>query len=209
MTKIAEKEQIIIAYSYDSEDFHLVGSFEYHWAIGTGLAAQSTNIKPPSFSAGKIPIFNEDQQKWSIVDDYRLQMAYSTTDKMEVRIDYVGELKDGFTLSKPNTQFDVWNGQYWIDPRTEEEKLADKRSQYPKLTRYQFMRGLLEMGFKSSDIEAKILLIEDEFTRELTMIGFKDATNFVRTDISIDVMRDLLGKTDEEIDEFWELCVTF
>lgn len=209
MTKIAEKEQIIIAYSYDSEDFHLVGSFEYHWAIGTGLAAQSTNIKPPSFSAGKIPIFNEDQQKWSIVDDYRLQMAYSTTDKMEARIDYVGELKDGFTLSKPDTQFDVWNGQYWIDPRTEEEKLADKRSQYPKLTRYQFMRGLLEMGFKSSDIEAKILLIEDEFTRELTMIGFKDATNFVRTDISIDVMRDILGKTDLEIDEFWELCVTF
>jgi hypothetical protein len=35
------------------------------------------------------------------------------------------------------------------------------------------------MGFKSSDIEAQILLIEDEFTRELTMIGFKDATNFV------------------------------
>ena len=92
---------------------------------------------------------------------------------------------------------------------TDAEKLAYKRSQYPKLTRYQFMRGLLEMGFKSSDIEAQILLIEDEFTRELTMIGFKDATNFVRTGISIDVMRDLLGKTDEEIDEFWELCVTF
>ena len=71
------------------------------------------------------------------------------------------------------------------------------------------MRGLLEMGFKSSDIEAQILLIEDEFTRELTMIGFKDATNFVRTDISIDVMRDILEKTDLEIDEFWELCVTF
>ena len=92
---------------------------------------------------------------------------------------------------------------------TEEEKLAYKRSQYPKLTRYQFMRGLLEIGFKSSDIEAQILLIEDEFTRELTMICFKDATNFVRTDPSIDVMRDLLGKTDEEIDEFWELCMTF
>lgn len=26
---------------------------------------------------------------------------------------------------------------------------------------------------------------------------------------SIAEMRDLLGKTDEEIDEFWELCVTF
>ena len=92
---------------------------------------------------------------------------------------------------------------------TEEEKLAYKRSQYPKLTRYQFMRGLLEMGFKSLDIEAQILLIEDEFTRELTMIGFKDATNFVRTDPSIDVMRDMLKRTDLEIDEFWELCMTF
>ena len=110
--------------------------------------------------------------------------------------------------SQFHTEWDEKN-TVWLDPRTEEEKLAYKRSQYPKLTRYQFMRGLLEMGFKSSDIEAQILLIEDEFTRELTMIGFKDATNFVRTDPSIDVMRDLLGKTDEEIDEFWELCVTF
>ena len=115
---------------------------------------------------------------------------------------------EAMRLIKPS-EFHEWSGTEWLDPRTEEEKLAYKRSQYPKLTRYQFMRGLLEMGFKSSDIEAQILLIEDEFTRELTMIGFKDATNFVRTDPSIDVMRDLLGKTDEAIDEFWELCVTF
>ena len=113
-----------------------------------------------------------------------------------------------FSTPKPS-QFHEWNGSEWVDPRTEEEKLAYKRSQYPKLTRYQFMRGLLEMGFKPSDIEAQIMLIEDEYTRELTMLGFKDAGYFERNDSSIDVMRDLLGKTDEEIDEFWELCVTF
>lgn len=110
---------------------------------------------------------------------------------------------------KPSIFHTEWNGTEWIDIRTEAEKLAYKRSQYPKLTRYQFMRGMLEYGYKSSDIEAQILLIEDEFTRELTMIGFKDATNFVREDPSIDVMRDMLKRTDEEIDEFWELCVTF
>ena len=92
---------------------------------------------------------------------------------------------------------------------TEQEQLELKRSQYPKLTRYQFMRGMLEYGYKSSDIEAQIMLIEDEYARELTMIGFKDATNFVRTDPSIDVMRDMLGKTDLEIDEFWEQCLLF
>jgi len=107
------------------------------------------------------------------------------------------------------TDIEFDNIQNPIKYFSEEEKLAYKRSQYPKLTRYQFMRGLLENGYKSSDIEAKIMLIEDEYTRELTMIGFKDATNFVRTDPSIDVMRDILGKTDLDIDEFWERCSLF
>ena len=107
------------------------------------------------------------------------------------------------------SEFHEWSGTGWLDPRTEEEKLAYKRSQYPKLTRYQFMRGMLEYGYEAEDIESQILLIEDERTRKLTMIGFKDAGNFVRTDPSIDVVRDMLGKTDLDIDEFWELCTKF
>ncbi len=101
-----------------------------------------------------------------------------------------------------------WVGEEWIDQRTEEEKLVYKRSQYPKLIRYQFMRGMLENGYKSSDIEAQIMLIEDENIRELTMLGFKDAGYFDRNDPSIAVMRDILGKTDLEIDEFWEQALT-
>ena len=117
---------------------------------------------------------------------------------------------DDLTYSEPKpSQFHEWVEGGWIDPRTEEEKLAYKRSQYPKLTRYQFMLGLLKYGYKSSDIEAQIMLIEDEYARELAMVSFKDAGNFVRTDPSIDVMRDILGKTDLEIDEFFELCRTF
>ncbi len=111
--------------------------------------------------------------------------------------------------TNPNTDYHEWNGSEWIDQRTEAEKLAYKRSQYPKLTRYQFMRGMLEYGYKSSDIEAQIMLIEDEYTRELTMLGFKDAGYFDRNDQSIDVMRDILEKTDLEIDEFWERCLLF
>lgn len=110
---------------------------------------------------------------------------------------------------KPSKFHIEWSGTEWLDPRSEEEKLAYKRSQYPKLTRYQFMRGMLEHGYKSSDIEAQIMLIEDEYTRELTMLGFKDAGYFDRNDQSIGVMRDILGKTDLEIDEFWEFCTTF
>ena len=114
---------------------------------------------------------------------------------------------DDLTFSEPKpSQFHEWFDGDWVDPRSEEEKLAHKRSQYPKLTRYQFMRGMLENGYKSSDIEAQIMLIKDEYARELTMLGFKDAGYFDRNDQSIGVMRDVLGKTDLEIDEFWEFA---
>ncbi len=113
--------------------------------------------------------------------------------------------------TNPHTDYHVWDEELleWIDSRTSEQIAEYKRSQYPKLTRYQFMRGMLEFGYKSSDIEAQIMLIEDEYTRELTMLGFRDAGYFDRNDQSIGVMRDALGKTDLEIDEFWEQCLLF
>ena len=91
---------------------------------------------------------------------------------------------------------------------TEEEKLAYKRSQYPILTRYQFLRCLLENGYKTSDIEAQILTIEDEFTRELTLLGFKEATSFVRTDESVIAMQSILNLNDEKVDAMWEYALT-
>lgn len=202
----AQETKTVRLYSFDSHGIYC-GAFDYKWEVGTGIAANSTLEIPPEAQEGFVCVWNN--QSWELKEDYRDKVVYSTLDRSELKVDYIGSIKEGYTLLKPSTEFDSWNGAAWVDKRTDAEKLAYKRSQYPKLTRYQFMRGLLEMGFKSSDIEAQILLIEDEFTRELTMIGFKDATNFVRTDISIDVMRDILGKTDLEIDEFWELCVTF
>lgn len=114
-------------------------------------------------------------------------------------------INDDLTYSEPKpSQFHEWVEGGWIDPRTEEEKLAYKRLQYPSLTRYQFLRCLLENGFKASDIEAQIQTIEDEFSRELALLGYKEATNFVRTDESILAMQSVLNLTNERVDELWE-----
>ena len=102
----------------------------------------------------------------------------------------------------------VWDGSSWIDPRTEEEKVLYKRSRYPSLTRYQFLRCLLESGYKSKDIEDQIMTIEDEFVREITLLGFKEATKFVRTDESVLLMQSFLGFTDEQVDQMWEKALT-
>ena len=116
---------------------------------------------------------------------------------------------DELTYSDPKpSQFHKWNGSDWIDPRSEEENLAYKRSQYPSLTRYQFLRCLLENGYKSEVIETQILTIENEFTRELTLLGFKEATNFVRTDESVIAMQSILNLNDEKVDAMWEYALT-
>ena len=109
---------------------------------------------------------------------------------------------------KPTKFHTEWNGTEWIDIRTEEEKLIIKRSQYPSLTRYQFLRCLLENGYKSEVIETQILTIENEFTRELTLLGFKEATNFVRTDESVIAMQSILNLNDEKVDAMWEYALT-
>ena len=108
---------------------------------------------------------------------------------------------------KPTKFHTEWNGTEWIDIRTEEEKLIYKRSQYSSLTRYQFLRCLLENGYKSEAIETQILTIEDEIARALTLLGFKEATNFVRTDESIIATQRVLGLSDEQVDELWEYAM--
>ena len=108
---------------------------------------------------------------------------------------------------KPSNHHTEWDGKSWVDVRPDDEKLEYTRSQYPSLTRYQFMRGMLEYGYKSSDIEAQIMRIEDEYTRELTLLGFREATNFVRTDSSVLEMQSVLGLSDEKVDELWEYAL--
>ena len=44
--------------------------------------------------------------------------------------------------------------------------------------------------------------------REKTMVGFKDATNFVRTDESILAIQSVLDLADERVDQMWEQALT-
>lgn len=199
-----ENDKVITVYSFDQNNAYC-GKFQYHWAKGTGLAANSTNIQPPEFSEGFIPILVDGV--WETQQDHRGKTVYSITDQSEIKVEYVGEIKDGFTELKPTSIFDTWNGSTWVDNRTAEEVVEYQRSQYPSLTRYQFKRCLLENGYKSSDIESQILRIKDEMTQELTLLGFKEATNFVRTDDSILAMQSVLGLSNEKVDELWEYAM--
>lgn len=201
-----EEDKIITAYSFDENNVYC-GSFQYHWAHGTGLAANSTDIEPPEFSEGFIPVFING--KWEVKPDNRGKTVYSTIDQSEIKIDYVGEIKDGSTELKPASIFDIWNGTAWIDPRPQEEIETYRLSQFPALKRRQFMRVLVLNGFNLDQIESEINKIPGTQTRQLALIDWKDATEFWRTDETLLMVADLLGLDAARIDAMWEQAKAF
>lgn len=200
----SEETKNVVLYSYDNQGIYQ-HSFEYLWIIGTGLASNSTLDKPLNAKQGFVCIWIND--KWEYKENHIGKTIYSIADKTSKVVKDIGEIEEGYTLLAPS-QFDKWIDEAWQDTRTKQEKLEYQRSQYPMLTRYQFLRCLLESGYKASAIEAKIQTIEDEFSRELALLGFKEATNFVRIDESLLAMQSVLNLTDEQVDDMWRYAMT-
>ena len=132
-----------------------------------------------------------------------------------VHFELLEKINNGFHIfadltsstQKPSP-FHTWSGTDWVDNRTAEEVEAERIKQFTPLTRYQFFRALLESGYKSADIEAQIQTIEDDYQRELVLLGWQSATNFVRTDESVLLMQNILSLTDEQVDQMWEHALT-
>lgn len=196
----AEETKEVTLYSYDSNGIYY-GAFDYKWEVGTGIAANSTLEIPPEAQEGFVCIWNN--QSWELKEDHRDKVVYSTLDRSESKVDYIGSIKEGYTLLKPSTEFDLWNGSEWIDPRTPTEIESHRLAQFPALKRRQFMRVLVLNGFDLDQIESEINQIQDTQTRQLALIDWKDATEFWRTDETLLMVANLLGLDSARIDAMW------
>ena len=90
---------------------------------------------------------------------------------------------------------------------SDEEKRAFYLASLRPLTRRQFKLTLLENGLLDQ-IENSISAIEDDQTRALIQIEYTEATEFHRTSDSAAYMCQLLGLTDEQVDQMWEHALT-
>lgn len=117
---------------------------------------------------------------------------------------------DDLTYSSPKpTEFHTWNGSGWEDNRTALEIETHQLAQFPALKRRQFMRVLVLNGFDLDQIEAEINRIPNTQTRQLTLIDWKDATEFWRTDETLQMVADLLGLDAVRINAMWEQAKSF
>lgn len=90
---------------------------------------------------------------------------------------------------------------------SDEEKSAFYLASLRPLTRRQFKLTLHENGLLDQ-IENTIWLIEDDQMRARIQIEYAESTEFHRTNDSVAYMCQLLGLTDEQVNQMWEQALT-
>ena len=79
----------------------------------------------PEFKEGFYPC--ENNGKWVQVADHRGKTVYNTETKESFKIDYLGEIKAGFTLLEP-FQFSKWDGKKWVLDEDEQNAFKIKQN---------------------------------------------------------------------------------
>lgn len=110
--KIAIASGVVTVYNYAPATGEYTDFNEEYLAVGVGLPALSTEVKPPAAKEGLVSIFTGTG--WEQQEDNRGKIVYSTTDRSPATVDYIGPIQEGFVTETPATQYDIWNGEKWV-----------------------------------------------------------------------------------------------
>lgn len=115
-------------------------------------------------------------------------------------------------MTSPPDRYHFWNGdlgEWETTAALQAERLAYLRANAPELTPKQLRLILLENGVTSTMVDAALASIEDEVTREVATIEWQYGTGYQRLNPNlIMIATQLLGLTDEKIDEMWKKAIT-
>lgn len=115
-------------------------------------------------------------------------------------------------LVSPPDSYHFFNEEVQEWQTTEElqtDKLNNWRESIGEITPKQLRLVLLANGVTSSDVEAAILNIEDAITREIATIEWQYGTGYSRTNANLQMIAtQLLGFSEEQIDEMWKHALT-
>lgn len=124
----------IRVYYYDPITREYMGWSDEHINIGVSMPGHSTDIDPGEEVAGQISVFGG--VTWESLPDHRETVVYSTTDLCESVVDYIGDIRPGFTQLAPATRFDKWNGENWV---TDSEAVRDAAADAAEVQRQQLL----------------------------------------------------------------------
>lgn len=102
------------ACAYDTTREYLGANMEYLYE-GVSVSAGAYTDQPEIPSSDNLAIMrSEDDMDWLHVPDFRGKTVYNTITREYLIVEYIGDIKKGYTLLEPKTNFDEWDGGKWV-----------------------------------------------------------------------------------------------
>lgn len=122
-----------LIYNTDVRTGEFINATYEYVAEGIGLP-DNVCLDAPSSIDDEHAIVRQDD-KWTYPMDHRGKKIYSTETGAESTITNIGEIPDGFTLLKPSSEFDSWNGKKWVLDKEKQHQydVATAQSQQSQL----------------------------------------------------------------------------
>lgn len=121
----ATETHVVKVSGYDPDTRELVSTYEVRILAGTGIPGFSTLILAPTADAGHTVCWSGTD--WKQITDLREKTAYLKDSGAPFVIKTLGELDDAYTLLKPSTPYDKWDGSAWVTD-TDAQHAADVAS---------------------------------------------------------------------------------
>lgn len=102
----------IRVFYFDAESGEYRGWSDEFINLGVSMPGNSTDINPGNKVDGKVSVFTGTV--WEQYADHRGDTVYSTTDGSSMTVDYIGDIRDGYTSAAPATPYDKWDGKEWV-----------------------------------------------------------------------------------------------
>lgn len=174
----------IRCFYYNAETGEYTGWSDDYIHEGVSMPGNSTDIDPGDEIPGKVSVFTGGA--WIQQEDHRGTVVYSTADGLESIVDYIGEIKPGFTQLMPATRFDKWDGEKWVTDTEAQHGAAVKAAEIQRQSLiYTAMAPISLIQLK---LQAGRNLTQAETTRLNAVLDYIDAVQATDTSTAPDVI---------------------
>lgn len=174
----------IRCFYFDPVTFEYTGWSDEYINVGVSMPGHSTDIDPGDEVDGKIAVFTNGQ--WELYEDHRGGTVYSTTDASSVTVDYIGPVKDGYTILAPSGPYDKWDGEKWVTDTEAQHGAAAEAAEAQRQSLID--AAMASISLIQLKLQAGRKLTQAETTRLNAVLDYIDAVTATDTSTAPDVI---------------------
>lgn len=173
----------LTVWGYGGLEGEFTGAYDVRILAGTGIPGLSTLKPAPTVREQEVAVYANDQ--WTVAPDYREETVYSTAKGEPTVVDYIGAIRDGFTLTAPSTPFDKWNGSAWVTDVAAQHRAQVQDADTEKAMLLTAAQSTISLW--QTRLQLGIISDEDK-SRLIAWMNYIQALNAVDTSVGADVV---------------------